>query len=343
ELDPYSYSLWGSLADAYEASGQTERARRAYEKAQAAYPVSAEMAWQFGSFLLRQGEFQAAAEQVHRALENKPELAASAVSQFWKAGVGLDPIFQRVLPAEREDYLAALNYFVSQQNSNAALASWERLAGLGKKVPLNDSLDLTGNLIALDRFADAARVWRQALALSGRGSETGSGGSLIFNGGFEQALVNGGFGWRWIPTAGAILDLVGDVTHRGAQSARITFDGTANADFGGLRQYVAIGPRERYRFSAYMRTDSISSDSGPQFVIWSCTSPVQTLAQTSPMTGTHPWTEVQAVFTAGENVSCVDVVLLRKPSQAFDAKIQGTVWVDDVRLVPVPAGGGSPR
>jgi Tfp pilus assembly protein PilF len=337
-LNPRSDLLWTALASAYEVSGQPGKARQAYAKAQEAKPVSAEVAWQFGNFLLRQGETQQAAAQVREALLNRPELTPSAISQFSRAGVGLDRILNQMLPARRKDYLAALNYFLSHDENDAALASWEKLAGLGQKIPLNKSLGLIDGLLAANRASDAERVWQQALVSSGR-VEAKAGGSLIFNGGFEHSLVNGGFGWRWMPTYGAVLDLVGDITHSGAQSARVTFDGTANCDFSSLRQYVAVDPGTRYRFSAYMRTDKISTDSGPQFVIWTCNNPVHKLAQTPAMVGTHPWTNVQANFTPGPGTDCVDVVLRRAPSQMFDNQIRGTVWVDDVRLIPAPAPG----
>lgn len=338
-LNPRSYRLWAALASAYEASGQDQRARLAYQKAQAAFPVSAEMAWEFGSFLLRRGKPEQAAQEIRRALLNRPQLAASAVSQFWKAGVGIGTIFDDVLPARRKDYLSAFQYFVSQQDTDAALTSWGKVAGLGPKVPLHASLDFIGHLIDLHRVGDAERVWQQALHLAEMPGETQSGGSLVFNGGFERPLVNGGFGWRWIPAGGTGLDLVGDVTHGGSRSARVTFDGTANVDFRGLLQAVAVQPARQYSFSAYMRTDSISTDSGPRFVLRSCADPVQQFAKTPAMTGTHPWTKVQASFTAGAGVNCVEIVLRRVPSQMFDNKILGTAWVDDVRLVPVPGAG----
>jgi Tetratricopeptide repeat len=339
QLNPRWDMYWTNLASAYEAAGQPLEARRAYEKALAAHPVSAEVAWQFGSFLLRQGEAQAAAEQIHRALVDRPILTASAVSQFWEAGVGLGTILDQVLPAHRRDYLDALNYFVSQQETDAALASWEKLAGLGRRVPLEASLDLIAKLISLHRADDAVRVWRQALTLAGRAGEASAGGSLIFNGGFERNLVNGGFGWRWIPINGAVFDQVDDVTHGGGQSARVVFDGTANPDFANLFQYVAVGPGEQYGFSAYMRTHSISTDSGLRFVIQTCGYPVQQLAETPDMTGTHSWTAVQTAFAIGADTHCVEIALRRLPSQMLDNKIRGTVWVDDVRLVPAPVGG----
>lgn len=342
-LNPHWATYWTGLASAYEATGQIQKAGEAYEKAQQAFPVSAEVAWQVGNFLLRRGETQRAARQVRQALMNKPRLATSAISQFWSAGVGLNEIFDQVLPARRKDYEAALHYFLALKNTDAALTSWQKLAGLGRKVPLHTCFGLIDHLIASDRAGAAARVWRQALVSAGRANEQDAGGSLVFNGGFEHSLVDGGFGWRWIPNSDADLDLVGDITHSGKQSARVTFDGNGNSDFSALRQYVPVSPSTHYRFSAYMRSYQISTDSGPRFVIRTCGNRIRHMAQTPAMTGTHPWTQEQAEFTTGLDTKCVEIVLRRKPSQMFASKISGTLWVDDVRLFPVPASGRAAR
>jgi Tfp pilus assembly protein PilF len=66
-LNPHSPTIWADLASAYEVAGEPEQARRNYEKARAVAPVSAEVAWQYGSFLLRQGETQEAAVQIRKA------------------------------------------------------------------------------------------------------------------------------------------------------------------------------------------------------------------------------------------------------------------------------------
>lgn len=337
-LDPRSDRVWMALASAYEEAGRKADAQQAYEKALAAHPVSAEVAWRYGNFLLRQGETMQAAEQVHRALLDKPELTTSAVSQFWKAGAGLDLILGSVLPARPGGYLAAIDYYVSQQNDDAALATWDRLSRLGLKVQLGQTFDLVNDLISNNRVDDAARVWRQALSASGRTGEYGTGGSLIFNGGFEHDLVNGGFGWRQTPAPGTAFDLVNDVTHGSARSARVTFDGSENVNYSNLFQYVPISPGERYRFSAFMRADDITTDSGPQFVLISG-NPGQMVAETPVMTGTHPWTKVQAEFTAGPKMHGLILVLRRAPSTMFANKIRGTVWVDAVRLEKLPVSG----
>lgn len=342
-LDPRSARLWMGLAGAFEAAGRPEEARQAYERAQADHPASADVAWRFGSFLLRQGEEQQAAKKIRRALIDEPKLTPSAVSQFWKAGAGVRLILDRVLPPRPDVYLSAIDYFVARKESDAALACWEKLIGLGQKVALAKSLDLIDNLLAANRAQDAAHVWRQALRASGRSGQQNTGGSLIFNGRFEHPFVNGGFGWRQRPAAGTAFDLVNGVTHGGKQAAHVVFYGTANVDYANLLQYVPVTPGHSYRFSAYMRTDSITTDSGLRFRIASCPQQSKTEARTPAMTGTHPWTKVQAQFTAGPGTGCVTVVLRRKPSTMFDNQIRGAVWVDDVQLKPLPvAGAGRP-
>lgn len=343
QLDPSSAELWLELASVYGDSGEESQALQAYRRAQADYPVSADVAWRFGSFLLRHGNQQEAAKKIRRALLDEPKLTPSAVSQFWNAGAGIQLILDRVLPPLPRVYLSAIDYFVGRKENDAALACWKKLAGLGAPVPLHRSLDLIDNLLAQDRVEDAVRVWRQALRASGRSGQKDAPGSLIFNGGFEHPFVNGGFGWRQRPAAGTAFDLVDTITHAGSQSARVVFYGTANIDYANLLQYVPVTPGRRYRFSAFMRTQFISTDSGPRFLIDSCPAQSKIEAQTPAMTGTHPWTKLQAQFTAGPATRCVAVVLNRKPSHMFDNKIRGAVWVDDVQLKPLPpAGAGRP-
>jgi hypothetical protein len=45
------------------------------------YPLSADVAWSFGNFLLRQGEAEAGFAELHKALELDPKRAAEAFSR----------------------------------------------------------------------------------------------------------------------------------------------------------------------------------------------------------------------------------------------------------------------
>jgi len=56
DVNPRSDIYWMDLAGACEMLGETSRAREAYEKAKLDHLVSPEVAWRYGSFLLRQDD-----------------------------------------------------------------------------------------------------------------------------------------------------------------------------------------------------------------------------------------------------------------------------------------------
>src|SRR5580698_5094406 len=53
-FDPHSADTWLDLGTAYETEGDTAAARNAFVQAKRAYPLSPEVSWRYGNFLLRQ-------------------------------------------------------------------------------------------------------------------------------------------------------------------------------------------------------------------------------------------------------------------------------------------------
>jgi hypothetical protein len=98
---------------------------------------------------------------------------------------------------------------------------------------------------------------------------------------------------------------------------------------------VPVESRTHYHFSAYVRTEAISTDSGMRFEILDPRHPSQVQIVTSDVIGTSPWTLVQADIVTGPDTDLLKIALRRLPSWKFDNKLSGTVWIDDVRLTPV--------
>jgi cytochrome c-type biogenesis protein CcmH/NrfG len=71
-LDPLSADIWLDLASAYETEGEIDAARKAFLEAKHLYPVSGEVLWAYGNFLLRQNELESAFSEFHRAIEAPP-------------------------------------------------------------------------------------------------------------------------------------------------------------------------------------------------------------------------------------------------------------------------------
>jgi tetratricopeptide (TPR) repeat protein len=335
EINPHSDRYWMDLAGAYEAVGEVEHARAAFEKAQWDHPISAEVAWRFANFLLRQENLPKAYAEFHRAVLADPNLAYEATDECWKATRNVAAIFDEVLPAGKHEYLSAMICFLRNDQLDAALAGWDRVLKLGEPLEMGQALPLLNELIRQGRVEDAVRVWERALEVTGWPRNPTGDSSVVFNGGFEHDLLNGGFDWREEPVAGASFDFDQAVFYRGQRSLRVTFDGTENLNFQHLLQYVPVEPKRDYHFSAYVGTQGISTERGIRFQITDALHPEALQILTPELVGTHPWSEVKAEFSTGPETHLLVVVLRRTPAWKFDNKLRGTVWVDEVSLQPV--------
>src|SRR6266403_4717788 len=104
-VDPRSTVSWLGLGSVYESVGDFAHAREAFRQAQKTYPLSAEVAWQYGNFLLRLGEFESAFAEMRRAVESDPKRGAEAFSRALRAELHVDQILDRVLPPNRDVYV----------------------------------------------------------------------------------------------------------------------------------------------------------------------------------------------------------------------------------------------
>lgn len=336
-LDPHSAKNWVELADVYEGLGRTDDARQAYREGRNAYPISPDVAWREGNFLLRQGETAAACAEFRRALEVQPSLAAAAVSRCWRANPDVHVILDEVLPPVREAYLEAVQFFVSEREGDAAIAAWRRLRPVAPGLPLAQSYPLFGLLMSAGRTTEAREIWLQARALAAVPEPPAAPGSLVWDGGFETAPDGGGFGWRLQQAPGMQMDLDADNKRSGAQALRIRFDGRTNFDFRHVVQYVAVEPETSYQLSGWVRTDSLSTDSGMRLFVYDPKDPATSGRLTSDVLGTEPWTHLELTFTTGRDTRLLVLCVRRLPTAKFDNKLGGTAWVDDVKLEPLGA------
>ena len=346
ELNPRSATYWMALASAYDMEGEPDRAREAFEQAKKAFPVSAAVAWSYGNFLLRQGRVSEGFAEIRQAVTNDPKLARQAIHVCWRVSGDVDRALE-VLPPDHDILLQALQFFLSHREITPALAVWDRLLSQGQSINLRRAFPLLKMLMQEGRLREAKKVWREALWVSGsleREMSTAEGNSLIWNGGFEQDLANGGFGWRQQRAPGARFDFDHTMLRSGNRSLRITFEGTTNLNFLHLIQYVPVEPQRTYRLEAFLRTEGISTDSGVRLHI-SDFPPTAALGILTPdLRGSQPWSLQEAEFTTGRNTRLLRITLRRLPSRKFDNKIRGTVWIDDVSVVPVDRrlGQGTP-
>lgn len=343
QLNPRSPYYKLDLAGALETAGNNSEADSDFRAAQSAYPISAEVSWKYGNFLLRQNRLPEAYAEIHRAVTVDPKLIPLAVSRVWHSDPDIHLLLDQVLPDTPEAYTQALAFLTDAQNPAASLEVWRRLIARDPHADWKWVFMLTDMLVAQGKFEEAGTAWRQAVA-SDAGPPPGyTGNSLVYDGGFEKDISGGGFGWRQVDAKGADFDIDTEVKHSGSRSAQLTFDGTENLDYRGLFQEVLVSPSTRYRFQGFIHTDQISTESGMRFEIVDPKDPAHMDILTPNETGSLPWTLEQVDFATGPQTHLIQIRLVRKPSQRLDNQLRGTAWIDDVSLVPRPGANDMPK
>jgi tetratricopeptide (TPR) repeat protein len=341
--DPHSADVWLDLGMAYESEGDIPAARNAFLQAQHAYPLSPEVSWRYGNFLLRRGELEPAFAEIKHAVEADPKRGAAAFILCARFEPDISSLLDRVLPHTQGAYLSVISALSEQGQTDRALIVWSRLAALRPQIQLSESYPLLGALIYKRQMREAQSVWEQALVFAGISRPPGPPGSLVWDGGFESNVMGGGFTWTHPPSfAGVLITFDTKEKHSGNRSLRLTFNGFSNVSFSDVCQYVAVQPSTSYRFSAWVQTRALSTDQGVRFGLHSFSDSVNSIAWTDDVLGTRPWTRVELPWTSGKDVRELQLCISRLPSAKFDSKIRGSAWIDDVALVPESAENTRP-
>jgi hypothetical protein len=240
------------------------------------------------------------------------------------------------LPANAEVDWDAIQFFVDPPQPDATVAVWKRLLTEDSTFPITKTFPLLNMLIASGHADDTQAVWQQALSVAGITPPSGPPHSLIWDGGLEGTLLNGGLAWRYQPIDGAQMDLDEETVHSGRRSLRVSFDGSQNVDFANLWQYVVVQPNTRYRFGAYLRTQDLTTDSGIRFEISDANQPRNLDVLSPGALGTQAWALDETTFTTAPTARVLRIALRRTPSTMLANKIRGVAWVDDVSLTTVP-------
>src|SRR2546423_2638322 len=336
-LNPHDAGVWMDLGTAYESEGNWQAAGDAFREAKRAYPLSAEVSWRYGNFLLRQDQVAEAFSEIRRAVYADPKRSAEAFSRCWRVDPDVRAILDNVLPANLDGYLDVIHQLAENDEYAAALVVWDRLAAFHPHLTLGQAIPFTEYLVQKRRIEDAQRVWNDALRFSGTESPARPDGSVLWDGGFETGWNNGGFAWRFPrPSGGVRIGFDSKEKHSGLQSLHISFDGRHNVALEGPCVNAGVQAGVPYRFSAWVRAENLTTNQGLRFHLdWAENSGRHGSVETPDVQGSKPWSEIAAEWTAPGDARQVRLCLVRRPSEKLDSQIQGTVWVDDVALVPV--------
>ncbi len=335
-LDPYSAEALLDLAAAYDEQGDTATARQAFLSAQSVYPLSADVAWSYGNFLLRQGEQDAAFREIRKAVELEPKRSAEAFSRALRVQPDANVLLDKAVPASPAVYLPILLSLSGAADLGNAQRVWNRLIALRQKVPISEVYFFINELVHQRRVPDAVNAWNQAVSIMQNPPPPDPAGSLLWDGGFESGYTGGGFSWHFIPATNDVqISLDQTEKHAGERSLRILFNGHRNISFEDACHNIAPEPGKRYLLSAWVKTQSLTSSEGVRLQIFVFTATNTESVMTEDVHGTQPWKQLQLAWVAPPGASFGSVCVKRKMSDKPESAIEGAAWFDDISMVPV--------
>jgi tetratricopeptide (TPR) repeat protein len=343
-LDPSQPSYWSALAAACESLGDEKCAATATGRTLELAPMTPRYWWDAANHSMAAGASDAAFDEFHRLIELNPEYAPETFRLCLAMVPDVQKVYQKVLADRSNAQLnfAYINYLWEHGQGDQAYPIFQATLALDRLFPFSLAESYLNWLLAHGDEQQASVAW-QELESHGiiRRPPGDSPQNLIFNSGFEQVPLNAGFDWRiqQEPYTRVSLDDVGP--YQGSQSLRVDFTVSQNEASQPVSELVPVQPGRAYRLKAYVRSDSITSDSGPRLRVTDpqCSSCLD--VSTAGTVGTTEWHLVSVDFTVGPTTHLVLVSISRPRSMTFPPDITGTFWTDDVSLSAVsePAGG----
>ena len=336
-LDPYDPQTWLDLAAALQFQGRLVEAEACLQSVHLLAPNIPAYQWPIANFYLLQGNTDEAFRHFKLVLAGTGQYDTNVFSLAWKATDDAGKILQQLVPERAGTEFTYLNFLLSHHRLDVAPPVWRRILAGRDWFPANAASPYIDNLIASHQPEEAYQAWTD-LQKKGliRFSSTPSETNLISNGDFEDEMLNFGFAWRIIPVEGVYAGLDTSTYHSPSHALLVQFSGKENLAYGHVYQYVKASPGQSYRLQAFMKTDGITTDSGPRLQVYDPYSFAALDKSTEDLTGSSDgWVPLLLDFAAGPKTQLIVVRLIRLPSKKFDNLISGKVWLDDVQLTPV--------
>jgi hypothetical protein len=347
ELNPYAARYWSDLSWVCELAGDTACATDGVEQAVKLSPATPQLRWVAANTLLRAGQSDAAMAQFRSLLAMDPAYAP-ATFHLCLGSLG-DPqlILQKVLPPGKNPalklvYLNILSTSEMDGADDLARNVWAKTVTEGTAFPLSSATPYIEHLLHFGQVAEAQNVWRDleklgVIAKAGQDQD----GNLIYNGDFEQMPLNSGFDWHSPSTAYLALDFADPTAHSGRSCLRIDFTVRRNEQFAPLFQLIPVAPSRSYILTAYVRSQDITSDSGPRLQVVDPLHSNGPNAMTETTVGTTAWHQISLNFCTGPDTKLLQLSILRIRGRTYPTEITGSFWIDTIAMKPIGPSGAS--
>ena len=327
-LNPNSGRYWLDLAAVYQVTDNVEKQNEAAQSALDAEPGNPEIAAEAAEFFLVADKTDRAFPLFRQALEKNPQAAKAILPACWRETRDAKLLLVKVIPASPELQLAFLRMLTEQKETTAANEVWQYLVAAHKSFSPPLGFFYLDYLLKEHDIASFGRAWHELAALSPNMKAYMPNDNLIVNSSFEQPVLNSGLDWRHEPADHIAAGIDDHVAHAGTHSLCLSYDGNPAYD-AGWKQLVPVQSNTDYEFSAWIKSENVTTSSGPRIAFVDAYSGASLLL-TGDVLDTHPWQEIKGTLHVPAETELIAVKIVRAPA---NPRIRGRVWIDDLRLV----------
>ena len=327
-LNPNSGRYWLDLAAVYQVTGNVEKQNEAVQSALNAEPGNPEIAAEAAQFSLVAGNTDRALALFRQALEQNAQAAKTILPVCWRQTRDANLLLAKVIPASPELQLEFLQMLTGQKETAAGSQVWRYLVTSHRLFQPQLSFFYFDYLLNEHDVASFNRDWHELAGLAPDMQAYLPNDNLIVNAGFEQPILDSGFDWRHQPADHIAAGVDDHVAHSGTHSLSLSYDGNPAYD-AGWKQFVPVQSNTDYEFSFWIKSENVTSSSGPRIAIVDAYSGTNLLL-TDDVLDTHPWQEIKGTLRVPADTELLAVKIVRAPA---NTRIRGRVWIDDLRLV----------
>jgi tetratricopeptide (TPR) repeat protein len=337
ELNPFDPRPWLDLGLTLEFQGKTPEAEACLRRADFLARNIVPYQWSIGNFFLLHGNVDEAFRHFKTVLAGKSGYDYVLFTTAWKASGDAKKILEEVIPNSAPVEFDYLYFLIAQKRHPEAQSVWRRIVGRSEKFSPQRAAAYIDDLIDAHRAQEAYQIWldlRMKGLIKATYEETHQ--NPLINGDFEEDLLNMGFDWRIAQVEDANVRLDQTTYHSPGHALLIQFLGKQNVDYHHVYQYVVVEPKCHYRLRGYMKSEGITTDTGPRLEVRDAYDPSALAKSSEGLTGsTTGWVPLILDFATSPKTDLIIVRIARPPSLKLDNLIAGRVWVDDLRLSEV--------
>lgn len=335
-LNPHRWDFWSDLGTSCDFVGDTACSDEAFERAQVLNPMTPALQWALGNHYLLTNREEKAFPIFRQLLDVDPDYLDATFRLCMRAIRDPQAIYEEVVPHGKDasPRFAFLMFLSSTGDYESAMRIWgEMFSGPDRSPDLAMVKPFLDLLINNNQVQDAGTVWSDLQHAGVIPPEPNrQPGNLLYDASLAGPHLNTGFAWRINDSPELEFDFSDPSAYQGGKCLRINFVVGRNEDYDLLDQVVLIQPQTRYQLSAYVRSDNLSSDSGPRLRVieMGCANcPART---SDPTLGTTAWHPIEVAFVTQAQTQAVRISFWRPQEPRGTGDIVGTVWLDDLML-----------